>query len=45
MKKARARLRAMKPEAKSTGFIAKYMKALTIGTSHRLEDINNMTLL
>ena len=45
MKKARKKLAAQQPQAKTEGFIARYVRALAIVTANSLEDIVNMTIL
>lgn len=45
MKKARKKLAALQPKAKSQGFLARYVRAVAVATSNSLEDVNNMTLL
>lgn len=45
MKKARKRLAAQQPKAKSDGFMARYIKTVAVATSNSLEEVNNMTLL
>ena len=45
MKKARAKLAAMKPQAKSKGFLARYIRAIAIATANSLEQVNDMTML
>lgn len=45
MKKARKRLAALQPQAKSQGFLAKYVRAVAVATANSLEEVNNMTLL
>jgi hypothetical protein len=44
-KKARAKLAALQPKNKSNGFIARYIRAVAIGTNNSLAEIGNMTLL
>jgi len=45
MKKARKRLAATKPQAKSDGFLTRYVKAVAVATANSLQEVNNMTLL
>lgn len=45
MQKGRQRIAAMQPQAKSEGFLAKYIRAVAIATSNSLAEINNMTML
>lgn len=44
MKKARARLRAQQPQNTSTGFISRYIKAVSTATPNSLHDALDMTL-
>lgn len=44
MKKARARKRAQEPQNKSSGFIARYLRAVSTATPNTLHDACNMTL-
>lgn len=45
MKKARARLAALQPQAKSKGFLARYIRAVAIATANSLSDVTEMTIL
>lgn len=44
MKKARARLRAQQPQNSSSGFISRYVRAVSTATPNTLHDTLNMTL-
>lgn len=45
MKKGRARIAAMQPQAKHEGFLAKYIRAVAIATPNSLSEVNDMTML
>lgn len=45
MKKARKRIAAQKPQPKSEGFLARYIKAVAVATSNSLEEVVNMTII
>jgi hypothetical protein len=45
MKKARKRLAAQKPQAKTQGFLTKYIRAVATVTANSLDEVNSMTLL
>ena len=45
MQKARKRLAAQQPKAKSKDFLSRYVRTLAVATSNSLEEVNNMTLL
>jgi hypothetical protein len=44
MKKARKKLAALQPKAKSDGFLARYVLAVATVTANSMHDVSNMTL-